>query len=211
MSTLPQRKVSTRIGRFLLFAKQFWKRRLPDQFRVWMPRNPIPLQVISQRPHWIMKRTNRALLQFVLGLYISIQSSSGFYDPRIGRWLSRDPIEEEGGQNTLAFVANDPVRLFDIDGKFFFGCSRPSCTLTWTCNNLPKGPVPWSNLPLTGKVYYRCLYSCTVTAKTGTGCAAFAIGMSGSPPGSEEKRYIPVAGVPAPCVATKTVYENKYQ
>jgi uncharacterized protein RhaS with RHS repeats len=39
-----------------------------------------------------------------------------FYDPGAGRWLSRDPIGEEGGVNLYGMVGNDAVNDFDIDG-----------------------------------------------------------------------------------------------
>ncbi len=35
------------------------------------------------------------------------------YDPETGRWLSRDPIEEEGGLNLYGYVENDPISLVD--------------------------------------------------------------------------------------------------
>jgi RHS repeat-associated protein len=43
-----------------------------------------------------------------------------FYDPDTGRWLSRDPIGEEGGVNLYGYVANDPVNLIDPDGRIVF-------------------------------------------------------------------------------------------
>jgi|GEM_PF-2876904 len=46
------------------------------------------------------------------------------YSPVLKRWLSRDPIEEEGGLNLYGFLNNDPINYFDslglekcIDGK----------------------------------------------------------------------------------------------
>jgi RHS repeat-associated protein len=36
-----------------------------------------------------------------------------YYSPALGRWLSRDPIEERGGLNLYGFVNNDPVNRFD--------------------------------------------------------------------------------------------------
>ena len=36
-----------------------------------------------------------------------------FYDPQNGRWLSRDPLQEEGGVNLYGMVFNDPVNLWD--------------------------------------------------------------------------------------------------
>ena len=42
----------------------------------------------------------------------------GFYDPTVGRWISRDPIEERGGKNLIGFVNNNPVNLTDLLGMF---------------------------------------------------------------------------------------------
>ncbi|MCD4779629.1 MAG: RHS repeat-associated core domain-containing protein, partial [Candidatus Omnitrophica bacterium] len=40
-----------------------------------------------------------------------------YYDPETGRWLNRDPIEEEGGGlNLYIFVGNNPINLIDILG-----------------------------------------------------------------------------------------------
>ena len=40
------------------------------------------------------------------------------YSPSLGRFLSRDPIEEQGGLNLYAFVRNSPIRKWDILGKW---------------------------------------------------------------------------------------------
>ena len=39
-----------------------------------------------------------------------------YYSPRIGRFINRDPIGEQGGLNTYAFVRNNPVTGIDILG-----------------------------------------------------------------------------------------------
>ncbi len=39
-----------------------------------------------------------------------------YYEPLTGRWLNRDPIEEEGGINLYAFVGNDGVGRWDVLG-----------------------------------------------------------------------------------------------
>jgi uncharacterized protein RhaS with RHS repeats len=39
-----------------------------------------------------------------------------YYDPVTGRWLSRDPIEEEGGLNLYGFVSNNPSNKYDVLG-----------------------------------------------------------------------------------------------
>jgi RHS repeat-associated protein len=41
-----------------------------------------------------------------------------FYDPVAGRWLNRDPIEEEGGVNLFGFVNNSSPNQYDVLGNF---------------------------------------------------------------------------------------------
>ncbi len=40
-----------------------------------------------------------------------------FYSPSLGRWLNRDPIEEEGGIGLYGYIWNSPVNLFDALGN----------------------------------------------------------------------------------------------
>lgn len=51
----------------------------------------------------------------LLGLLI-IREASAFYDPTIGRWISRDPLGESGGLNLASFSADDPVNRIDPYG-----------------------------------------------------------------------------------------------
>jgi len=39
------------------------------------------------------------------------------YRPSLGRWLSRDPIEEKGGFNLYGFNYNNPIQFYDADGR----------------------------------------------------------------------------------------------
>ena len=39
-----------------------------------------------------------------------------YYNPETGRWLNRDPIEEEGGEHLYAFVLNNSLNSFDPYG-----------------------------------------------------------------------------------------------
>jgi RHS repeat-associated protein len=39
-----------------------------------------------------------------------------YYSPELGRWVNRDPIEEEGGVNLYGFVGNGGVSFFDLLG-----------------------------------------------------------------------------------------------
>ncbi len=39
-----------------------------------------------------------------------------YYSPELGRWLTRDPIEEDGGDNLYAFCDNCPLNFADYNG-----------------------------------------------------------------------------------------------
>jgi RHS repeat-associated protein len=41
-----------------------------------------------------------------------------YYQPQTGRWLSRDPLGEDGGVNIYAFVGNSPVSHIDPTGLY---------------------------------------------------------------------------------------------
>ena len=43
-----------------------------------------------------------------------------FYSPRIARWLTRDPIEEDGGLNLYAYCGNNALFYYDKDGRAYF-------------------------------------------------------------------------------------------
>jgi RHS repeat-associated protein len=40
------------------------------------------------------------------------------YDPDLGRWPNRDPIQEFGGLNLYAYVENNTINAIDHDGRF---------------------------------------------------------------------------------------------
>ena len=53
--------------------------------------------------------------------YVDIESEHLNYghrlcNPTTGRWLSKDPIEEDGGLNLYGFVLNNPINAYDILG-----------------------------------------------------------------------------------------------
>jgi RHS repeat-associated protein len=58
-----------------------------------------------------------------------------FYDPDLGRWLSRDPIGEAGGLNLYAYVVNNPVNAVDplglsSEARFYIYC-KCKCDKDW--------------------------------------------------------------------------------
>ena len=49
-----------------------------------------------------------------------------FLRPSLGRWLNRDPIEEDGGENLYGFCRNNPVLNVDRTGCAFFAVRKLS-------------------------------------------------------------------------------------
>jgi len=53
-----------------------------------------------------------------------------YYSPRLGRWISRDPIEEKGGLNLCAYVVDNPVGAVDPNGT-----AAAAASLEGTCES----------------------------------------------------------------------------
>ena len=69
------------------------------------------------------------------------------YNADLGRWLSRDPIGENGGIDLYAYVGNSPLRWVDtlgLDGGPLPGVPSPP-------PNIPGGPWTWSPNPQNGR------------------------------------------------------------
>jgi RHS repeat-associated protein len=60
-----------------------------------------------------------------------------YYDPKIGRFLSEDPIGFEAGVNFYSYVQNGPVNLTDPFGLDSFACSVPLGNLPPWTRHLP--------------------------------------------------------------------------
>jgi hypothetical protein len=63
------------------------------------------------------QRDTRMLLAVLVGLLLAQLPASAFYNPVTGRWLSRDPIGENGGCNQYGFVANAALAAYDVFGQ----------------------------------------------------------------------------------------------
>ena len=55
------------------------------------------------------------LTLLLLGVSLS-REAQAFYNPSTGRWLSRDPVEEGGGNNLYVCAANNTVDFYDLWG-----------------------------------------------------------------------------------------------
>jgi len=77
------------------------------------------------------------------------------YDPVTGRWASRDPIEEDGGLNLYAFVANSALKRRD-----FLGLQTISSPSTWP-EYQPWPTDPFGKpLPTDGAVWQGDIIAC---------------------------------------------------
>ncbi|MBK8223167.1 MAG: hypothetical protein IPK73_19295 [Candidatus Obscuribacter sp.] len=72
------------------------------------------------------------------------------YDASIGRWLSRDPIEEDDGFNLYAYVDNDPVNYFDELGLQGVAGRIVQCIIKGL-RKAPKSPTSKVRSPVAGK------------------------------------------------------------
>ena len=69
----------------------------------------------------------RTVTLAILFLVATVEVGWCFYNPLSGKWLVRDPIDEIGGLNLYAFVENDPINEYDIDGRILGRRPRSSC------------------------------------------------------------------------------------
>ena len=82
------------------------------------------------------------------------------YNPSFGGWLSRDPIEEQGGANVYGFVRNDPVGKADLHGLFAVPSGMTSEELcgcfefkvTYDKNNYWLWQTDFDDEPITGNL-----------------------------------------------------------
>ena len=66
------------------------------------------------------------------------------YSPNLGRWTSRDPIEETGGLNLYAYVLNNPLSAVDplgLEGeaRFYIYC-KCKCEKAWRLMRVEVAP-----------------------------------------------------------------------
>jgi RHS repeat-associated protein len=58
-------------------------------------------------------------------LLTAYQMSERMYDPRVGRFMSEDPIRQKSGDNNLyRYVGNDPINTVDPSGHWRWGKKR---------------------------------------------------------------------------------------
>ena len=80
--------------------------------------------------------------------------------PSIGRWLSRDPIEETGGRNLYAFVVNNPINHVDQHGLLACDCC---CANDVRITPDPMGPALLVLDPVFRATRYQHSFTVTMT------------------------------------------------
>ena len=84
---------------------------ISDYYRL-TPTTASELGSISDSPG--MQKTAYSRFKPVVSVSIS---NYRYYSPELGRWLSRDPIKEDGGINLYVMVENNSINLTDYLGK----------------------------------------------------------------------------------------------
>lgn len=79
------------------------------------------------------RRIRKQIFKWTSGAWVVQPNETGlgywgyrYYSPTLGRWMSRDPIEEDGGFNLYAYAVNRPttavdllgLNLYAVDGTF---------------------------------------------------------------------------------------------
>lgn len=74
---------------------------------------------IKSTPFWVKQPYTYTAreLDYETGLYYY---RARYYDPKVGRFITRDPIGFGGGINVYAYVKNNPIRFKDPEGKNLF-------------------------------------------------------------------------------------------
>lgn len=76
----------------------------------------------------------------LLLLFLAANTASAFYNPTIGKWISRDPVGERGGANQTGFCHNEPTIYLDDLGGTPKTFAAPMISVAGTERKTPETP-----------------------------------------------------------------------
>ena len=96
-----------------------------------------------------MKIPNPRIPMMFLILLATTALARAYYDPGIQRWINRDPIEEDEGENLYSFGVNAPSLAVEPDGLDFVGTAilpanySPDPFCAWGCEKKLGSCMDW--------------------------------------------------------------------
>jgi hypothetical protein len=114
---------------------------VPTGLNSLLTKLPVQLEIIQTKAPAMKTIKNVVPLAVAVALFAALNVQACF-DPSVGRWASRDPIEESGGINLYGFVQNDPVNGEDILGQEKFDIWA-SAYIPYTTFIFPDPPFHW--------------------------------------------------------------------
>ncbi|MBQ6340467.1 MAG: DUF2778 domain-containing protein, partial [Kiritimatiellae bacterium] len=93
-----------------------------------------------------------------------------FYSPELKRWITRDPIGEEGGVNLYAMCGNNATELFDKLGMFPSAarqCSKNGVVISFVFDGMTLSGGDFSSRAASGRPQKISSPSTTITDKFG--------------------------------------------
>ncbi|MEQ1935472.1 MAG: RHS repeat-associated core domain-containing protein [Fimbriimonadaceae bacterium] len=104
---------------------------------------------------------------------IAAHEAQAFYNPSTGRWLSRDPIEERGGNNHYAFVVNNPFSSWDRLGLSFSWHTPRMYTLPGPIDVDMYGGTDWDFFSPTTTIFKCPTDNCSYKIYVGGGARVY--------------------------------------
>ena len=101
-----------------------------------------------------------------------------YYDPKVGRYITRDPIGLEGGINVYGYVGNNPLKRIDPRGLFEVCVEDPENPLgNDTCGNdlWDYEVVGRHSIRLECESYFECIVRCELTVVAGEAASRAAL------------------------------------
>ena len=97
-----------------------------------------------------------------------------YYDPRLGRYITSDPIGLAGGLNTYAYVGNNPLRYIDPNGlvRMYGNWGGANWSGGKSGSNIPANPAPPINAYDACDMQHDYCYAAAQSSQNSNSCSA---------------------------------------